>query len=512
MLGGRRRQLWLAAAGLFLAALDTYAVVTLLPQMLAAVEVPVDRLEAAAPILTGFLGGYVVAMPLLGAFSDARGRLPAYAAAVGIFAVGSSLTALAPALGWLVAGRVLQGLGGGALVPLTLALAADIYPVGRRALPLGAVGAVQEAGSVIGPVYGAALAAALGSWRAVFWLNLPLGGLIVLGLWTAHRAGNGVGPGGAARFEGSRPRVGQMDWAGASLLGLGLALLVFALYPDDPQQRPVNSLAAPLLAAGVVLLGAFGWRQARRLSPLIPPRLLRSPVFAGSLGANLIAGAALMVALVDVPVLARGVYDLDTLHSGLLLVRLLIGVPVGALIGGWLGARLSRRWTAAGGLALAAAAFALMSGWGLHQLTEAALPATLELFACGLGFGLVIAPLSAAVLDLAPAAQLGLTSSLVVLARTLGMVVGLAALTAFGLSRFQRIIVERHCDSITSGGGLRAQLNAFEDCVRGALLQEYREIFLVVAGLCLVGALLAAATLGATPPETRTAPRGAAQA
>ena len=106
--------------------------VTLLPQMLSAVDVPVDRLEAAAPILTGFLGGYVVAMPLLGAFSDARGRLPAYALAVVVFALGSTLTALAPALAWLVAGRVLQGLGGGALVPLSLALAADLYPAGRR--------------------------------------------------------------------------------------------------------------------------------------------------------------------------------------------------------------------------------------------------------------------------------------------------------------------------------------------------------------------------------------------
>src|ERR1700736_277351 len=116
-MGGRPVQLWLAAAGLFLAALDTYAVVTLLPQMLAAVELPIDRVEAAAPILTGFLGGYVVAMPLLGAFSDARGRLPAFAAALAVFGVGSVVTALAPALGWLIAGRTLQGLGGGALVP-----------------------------------------------------------------------------------------------------------------------------------------------------------------------------------------------------------------------------------------------------------------------------------------------------------------------------------------------------------------------------------------------------------
>jgi MFS family permease len=261
-----------------------------------------------------------------------------------------------------------------------------------------------------------------------------------------------------------------------------------------------------------VVLAGFGWRQARRLSPLIAPELLRSPPFLGSLGANLVAGAGLMIALVDVPVLARGVFDLDTLHSGLLLVRLLAGLPVGALLGGWLAGRVGRHWIAAGGLALAALAFGLMSSWGLSELQTAAWRATAELFLCGLGFGLVIAPLSAAVLDLADPRHHGLASSLVVLSRTLGMVIGLASLTAFGLSRFQRVFVERRCDAISSSGGLRAQLDAFEACVRGALLQEYREVFWIVAGLCLAGALLALLTLRVSREERRPAHRAAARA
>ena len=182
-LGGGRLQLWLAAAGLLLAALDTYAVVTLLPQMLSSVEVPVDRLEAAAPILTGFLGGYVVAMPLLGAYSDVRGRVPVYALCMVVFAAGSAITATAglwtfAGLPWLVTGRFLQGLGGGGLVPLSLALAADLYREGaRRTMALGVVAGLQEAGSVFGPLYGASLAAlagSIGGWRFVFWLNVPL--------------------------------------------------------------------------------------------------------------------------------------------------------------------------------------------------------------------------------------------------------------------------------------------------------------------------------------------------
>src|ERR671922_1614107 len=97
----RRVLLGLAGAGLFVAALDAYVVVTLLPAMMGDVGVTIEHFEQATPIVTGFLAGYVVAMPLLGAYSDARGRIPAYAAAIGSFVLGSTLTALAPALGWL---------------------------------------------------------------------------------------------------------------------------------------------------------------------------------------------------------------------------------------------------------------------------------------------------------------------------------------------------------------------------------------------------------------------------
>jgi len=504
---GRRLQLGLAAAGLFLAALDAYAVVTLLPQMLAGVDLPVDHVESAAPILSGFLGGYVVAMPLLGAFSDARGRLPACAAALGTFAAGSALTALAPSLAPLVAGRALQGLGGGALVPLSLALAADLYAAGRRGLAVGGVSALQEAGSVLGPIYGAGLAAGLGDWRLVFWLNLPLAALILGGLvLSTRRLSPVVAPAGASA-GGQR-----VEWLGALLLGAGLGLVVLALYPDDPTSRPVNAHATLFGIAAALLLVAFGWRQGRLKTPLIRLQLLRRRAFGGSLAANLLAGAALMVALVDVPILARGVYELDTFHSGLVLVRFLVGVPAGALLGGWLAGRAGQRASAAGGMILAAVAFGLMSSWDARALEVAALPTAAELAACGFGFGLVIAPLSTALLDQARSAEHGVASSLVVLARTVGMVLALSALTAFGLARLQSILAGRRCGVSTGGGSLRDQLNAYENCVRGALLQEYHEIFWVAAAICVVAAAVALATLpsrAAGPATSRSGSRAA---
>jgi MFS family permease len=485
--------LGVAAAGLFIAALDAYVVVTLLPSMIADVGLTIDRFEQATPIVTGFLGGYVVAMPLLGAYSDARGRVPVYVACMVVFAAGSVITATSglwtfAGLPWLVAGRVLQGLGGGGLVPLSLALAADLYQGDARTLALGAVSGLQEAGSVFGPLYGttiAALAASAGGWRFVFWLNVPLAALCAGGLLlTTRRAA-----------PPSRPAASSIDWISASLLGVGLGLLVVALYPDDPDHRATSALLIPAGIASVVVLALYGRRQVHRLEPLVPRDLLRSRAFIGAAIANVLIGAALMVALVDVPVLGRLVFSLDQPGSGLLLSRFLVGIPVGAVLGGWLASRSSGRLVAVGGILLSAAAFLQMSTWSSNELSlqiSFARQADLALAACGLGLGVVIAPLTAGVLALTRGESHGLATSLVVLARTMGMLVGLSALTAFGLYRFHQILGT----PVLTDPSLRARVDHLQRLVAAAFLQEYREIFTVAAAMCALAALVMVATFG----------------
>jgi len=487
--------LGLAGAGLFVAALDAYVVVTLLAAMAGDVGLTIEHFEQATPIVTGFLAGYVVAMPLLGAYSDVRGRVPVYAVCMGAFALGSAMTATAglwdfAGLPWLIAGRFVQGLGGGGLVPLSLALAADLYHDRPRTLALGSVAALQEAGSVFGPLYGASLAAAAagaGGWRFVFWLNLPLATVCTAGLVL-----------GARRVKAAEPTpASSIDWPSATLLGAGLGLLVLALYPDDPQHRATNALFLPAAFAAVVVLGVYGWRQLRRLEPLIPRDLLRSRAFAGATAANVLIGAALMVTLVDVPLLGRLVFNLDELGSGLLLTQFLVGVPVGALAGGLLAGRLGDRPTAAAGIVLSAIAFVQMSGWRADELSLHVGPlrqADIALGLCGLGFGLVIAPLTASVLALTRGQFHGLATSLVVLARTMGMLVGLSALTAFGLHRFHQILGT----PVLTDPDLRARVKHLEQLVAAAFLQEYREIFLIAAAVCLLAAVVIALSL---PPR-----------
>lgn len=490
--------LGLAGAGLFVAALDAYLVVTLLPAMLTDIGLTIERFEQATPIVTGFLCGYVIALPLLGAYSDIRGRAPVYALCVVVFAAGSVVTATAGSLPWLVAGRVLQGLGGGGLVPLTLALAADLYSRRARTVALGAVSGLQEAGSVLGPIYGATLASAasaIGGWRFVFWLNVPLAAACAVGLLVASRdKGN--------RTSALDPKVDgparTFDWKSAGLLGLGLGLLVVALYPDDPANRATSGLFIPLGILSLLVLALYGWRQLRTLEPLVPRHLLRSPRFAGVAAANLLIGAALMVALVDVPILARLVFNLDQLAAGLLLTQFLVGVPVGAIVGGVLAGRLGTRWTAVLGTLLAAAAFIQMSTWQAGELASRVGPfrtADLALGACGLGFGIVIAPLAATVLELTRAEHHGLASSLVVLARVMGMLVGLSALTAFGLFRFRQILGTPQL----TDPDVRARIEHLGRLVAAAFLQEYREIFTIAAALCILAAVVVVATIRREP-------------
>ncbi len=595
-----RRRLVFAAAAVLLAAADTYVVVLALPSMMNDLGVGLEHLQEATPIISGFLLGYVAMLPLLGRLSDLYGRRPVFVACLVAFAVGSLLTASAQGLPAVVAGRTIQGLGGGGLVPVTLALVADGWPVGRRGLPLGIVGAVQELGSVLGPLYGAVIVEH-SSWRTIFWINLPLSALLAGAFLLARdprrpdgealvprssrrgRTGHAatrrdvpgavlflaataagalalVQPSALAADEtwgqlyaplaggaagalttpialaavgllllallweflqpfGVRPllplrRAGELagaaDWPGALLLGGALGCVIVAFAAADPERQVLAPAAAFLLPLAAVLAVLFVLRESRTRDPLVPLGAVADRAAFGSLLTNFAVGAALMAALVDVPIFARvTAYPDSQVGAALVLVRFLAAVPVGAVLGGLLTERLSHRATAAIGMALSAAMFAVMASWPASALSDSLWHTPVNqsdvvLAACGLGFGLAIAPVNAAVLGAVRAALHGLASALVVVARMVGMLVGLSVLTAVGLHAYYA--AQSRIPSPLTLCPTTATCPAYDALVKHAIVDELHSVFLGAAVCALIATVLSATLLRRRPGTQVAAP------
>jgi MFS family permease len=531
------------------AAADTYVVVLALPNMMAGVGLSADQLQRAAPIVSGFLLGYIAVLPLIGRIADVVGRTPVLVGALLLFAVGSLITAASYDLSLVVSGRFLQGVGGGGLVPATLALVADLWPDERRGLPLGVVGAVQELGSVLGPLYGAVVLA-VADWRAIFWLNLgvalvlamllrgrqrrrnPIAAVIgllacvalALTLTAPARLANGVTLGlpfvpftGESRLltpigvvtlvlavlwavlvtvkshAGIVSLSKQVDVPGALLLALALAGVVLAFATADPEREVIAPAGPWLLVAAAVFAVGFALWQRRTPNAIVPPGLLGSRAAWGSLVVSFLVGAALIAALVDVPVFARTTHGGGQLGAALVLLRFLIALPVGAVVGGWLTRRYGLGLIAGAGLALAGAMFVLMAMWDRRALDH--VPATIALLLCGFGFGLALSPVNTAMLGATRPDSHGLVSALVVVARMVGMLVGVSALTAIGLRRYYTLVKDIPSPNElcpTAPGTCRP----FIDALREAAISQVHTIFAGAAVCAFAAAVLAALLLG----------------
>ncbi|MDF9715573.1 MFS transporter [Nocardioides sp. ChNu-153] len=572
-----RALLVVAAVAVAIAAADTYVVVLALPEMSAAAGIEAIDLQRAAPIISGFLLGYVAMLPLIGRVADLEGRVPVLVLSLAVFAVGSGVTALAYDLPGMVAGRFLQGVGGGGLVPATMALVADLYPVHRRGLPLGLVSAVQELGSVLGPVLGAAVLA-VATWRGIFALNLAAGVVLLLATQRLARrsamadartaAGDAapvaagpapprrhldavsvmlallvavagaltaLQPSGLVRHvvwgELFAPYVGESRWLapvgllavlglvallawsllapaplldlrrwgralvaadlpGALLLAVALGGVILAFGTGDPEIQVFSDQGHWYLLGSAIALGWLVVHLRRSARPLVPRGALAARGAWGGLLVSLFVGAALIAAVVALPIFARTtVYPDSQLLASLVLVRLLAALPVGAVLGGLLLRHVPAGVVAGAGMAAAAVGFVVMARWDASALEGWG--ANVPLLLTGLGFGLALAPVNAVVLASTDDTVHGLASAMVVVARMVGMLVGISALTTLGLRAFY---AERDAlPAIDEVCGRVGTCDAYKDLLRDAALTQEQVVFAGAAVCAAIAALLALA-------------------
>ncbi len=492
-----RAHLILAAAllAVFVGSLDLTVIATLLPRMVSSLNIPTADLDRYIWVVSGYLLAYMVTIPVFGRISDITGRRAVFAASLLIFVAGSALTAVAGDLPTLIAGRVVQGFGGGALVPVTMALVGDLYPPRKRAALVGLVGAVDTLGWVLGPLYGAALLNLTGDWRAVFWVNVPLA-LVTAGILLL--AWRGV--------PQVRVREG-IDVAGAVLLTVALAGLNLALSTGGEAgggggqlggtPNPLAPYRLPLLgvAAGAFLLFLLVEWQTR--SPLVPLSLFRRPAFAAATLANLLVGAALIAVMVDVPLFASlTVAERDASTVGaLLLTPFTLTMALGSVLGGALSGRIGGRPVAMLGVLVAAVSLVAMRWWP-DAVEWQQMGGTLA--GAGFGFGLVIAPIASVAIGAVSRQFYGVASGLVVVTRLIGMTVGLSALTSWGVGRLSALLQMTGPVQAAGEADLAFQTRLFDYVGRLTVpysLVTLKETFVIAGVICLI-ALIPALFLG----------------
>ncbi len=453
--------------GIFIAADDQTVIVTVLPEIMLDLTVPISELDRASWTITGYLLGYVAAMPLIGRMSDVWGHRSLYVACMLLFMVGSVAAALTTSITWLVAARIFQAVGAGALVPISIAIVGDLFPSEKRAVPLGILGASAEAGGVIGPLWGGLISRFL-DWPWVFWINLPLGALVLVFLLVLLRP--------SPRFPA------RIDYIGGGLIAISLTTLTLALSRVDA----LDALFGVYLAATVAALGMFVIRQRTTSEPLLPTSMFRAMGFNASNVTHMLIGGALIIGMVTVPLMANTVLGLTALDGGLMLMRMTVAIPVGAVLGGLACQRMDLRIPSVAGLLLVGAGFGLMSTWGL-DIADPVM--ALHLATVGLGFGLLIAPIALVATESVDVGLRGAASAVVTAMRIVGMTFGLAALTAWGTGRFQQLVVGLQLPLPVQGETTeqtQTRIAEFEAHLTGAGLTLFNDFFVIAMAVALI--------------------------
>ncbi len=378
--------------GLFLAAMEMTVVSTAMPTVVA----ELGGLAIYAWAFAAYMLATTVSVPIWGKLADLRGRKPILLAGVALFLAGSSGCGFAGSMGALVAWRALQGLGAGAMQPVTFTIVGDLFDVHERGRMQGLFGAVWGLAGLVGPLVGGAIVHSLG-WRWVFWVNLPFGLASAAVLAIAYH-------------ERPERHEHKLDVGGAVLLAVAVMAALFAA-----RSRGAGLVAVPVAALATA---AFLAVEARVKEPLLPLDLFRTRLLAIASLSGALMGAAMLATVSFVPLWVQSVLGLPPTSAGAAIAPMAIGWPLASAVSGRLVPRLGYRPLLRAGFATSAAA-AVLAALALRPgVPLGAVQAVMAAY--GAGLGMANPPLLIAVQTSVPWNRRGVATASTLFFRTIG--------------------------------------------------------------------------------------------
>ncbi|MFC0628144.1 MDR family MFS transporter [Kribbella deserti] len=402
----------------------------LLAVMLSVGLVAIDAtiLATAVPSVVEDLGGFTqfpwlfsiyllaqaVSVPIYGKLADLRGRKPIMLLGIGLFVLGSVLCGFAWNMASLIVFRLIQGLGAGAVQPISMTIVGDIYTVAERARVQGYIASIWGIASFVGPTLGGVFSDYL-SWRWIFFVNIPLG---IAAAWMIFR-----------RFEEKVQREGRprIDYAGTTLLAIGGTLLLLGLLEGGVVWAWDSAVSITVLAVAAITLTAFVLVERRAAEPVLPLWVLNHRVLNSANASALLIGVLMVGLSTYVPLFAQGVLGQSALVAGFALAAMTLGWPIAASLAGRFYLRLGFRTTMLLGSAVVVTGAGLLVSVGS---TSSVVYLGFACFVIGIGLGFCSSPAIVAAQSSVNWQSRGVVTGATMFARSVGSAVGVAVFGA----------------------------------------------------------------------------------
>jgi EmrB/QacA subfamily drug resistance transporter len=443
---------------LALAALDQTIVATALPRIVG----DLGGITQYSWVFTAYMLTSTVTVPLYGKLGDVYGRKRLFLFSIVVFLIGSALCGAAQSMTQLVIFRAVQGIGAGGLFPLSLAVIGNIVPPRDRGRWQGLIGAVFAAASIVGPAVGGFIVDNT-TWRWVFFVNLPVGGLalLVISLTMPSRI--------AEHTEHA------IDWLGAGILAAGTGSLLLGLVWGGRQYGWGSGHVILALAAAAVLLVLFVLVERRAAEPILPFDVLRNPIVAGSVACMALVGMAMFGTISYVPLFVQGVIGTSATSSGVVLTPMILGAVCTSILTGQLVSRTGRyRWNAVLGPVVLTGAMLLL--WRMNVSTTNG-EAARNMVIAGIGIGSMMQVFVLSVQNAVPLSRIGSATALTQFGRQMGATLGV---TVMG------VLVNHGLPRGVAAGDKGAEVHRLPPALRSGLAGALHPAFLVAA--CIAAA------------------------